>query len=326
VALEKGIIDEGNGHFQPDKAATRMDATTILVRSLGKPMNRQATEAQLKFTDVRTISTDAQNYIAMAVLNNLIKGYEDGSFRPTGSVTRAELATIFARAQESNELGINKAKINGTLTAVSASEFKISVKSGISNAVYNITKSVYGVSDTVYSVSKEYIVISGAAIYRNDQAVELVSLQPQDKVQLLLNQAGEVVFIDAKAWAKAEEQNLLKGYVTQVDANNKTLIVLLAGVLEVRYAVAGDAVIMREGKIAALGDIQVHDRVEMVQKPQGLIVKINVVPAVTKKPGAVISIVKKIKFELKDKDAKIKLEHKEENSKLNYKVELIKLG
>ena len=104
VALEKGIIDEGNGYFQPDKAATRMDATTILVRSLGKQVDRQASEAQLKFTDVRTISTVAQNYIAMAVLNNLIKGYEDGSFRPGGLVTRAELATLFARAQERNVL------------------------------------------------------------------------------------------------------------------------------------------------------------------------------------------------------------------------------
>jgi hypothetical protein len=293
-----------------------MDATTILVRSLGKPVNKQAAEAQLKFIDVRTISTDAQNYIAMAVLNNLIKGYEDGSFRPAGSVTRAELATIFARAQERNELGIKAARIKGTLTAVSASESIVSVNTGVYDAVY----------DAVYSGSKNYKVISGAAIYRNNQAVELVSLKPQDKVELLLNKVGEVVFIDAKEPAQVEEQNLLKGSVTQVEAVNKTLKVLLSGVIEVQYAVAGDAVIMREGKSAALSDIQVHDRVEMVQNPQGLIAKINVVPAVTKKPGAVISFVKKVKIEVKGKGAKIKLEQKVENRKLKYKVELIKLG
>ncbi|MFZ3171632.1 MAG: S-layer homology domain-containing protein, partial [Carboxydocellales bacterium] len=315
MALEKGIIDQGNDYFQPDKAATRMDATTILVRSLGKPVNSQVSEAQLKFTDVRTISTDAQNYIAMAVLNNLIKGYEDGSFRPAGSVTRAELATIFDRAQERNELGINKFRLKGTLTAVSASESIVSVNTGVYDAVY----------DAVYSGSKNYKVISGAAIYRNDQAVELVSLKPQDNVELLLNKVGDIVFIDAKEPAQAEEQNLLKGFVTQVEAVNKTLKVLLSGVLEVRYAVAGDAVIMREGKTAAFSAIQVHDRVEMVQNPQGLIAKIKAVP-VTKKSGVVISFVKNIKYELKGKGAKIKLEQKVENRKLKYKVELIKLG
>lgn len=316
VALDKGIIDTGNGYFLPNKAASRMDATTILVRSLGKQVDNQAAGAQLKFTDLKTMNTGARNYIALAVLNKLITGYEDGSFRPASSVTRAELATLFARAQENNRLGINKYKFKGTLTSVSTVESKISVTTGVYDAVYG---AVYG---TVYGSSEDYKVITGAAIYRNNQAVELAGLKPQDKVELLLNQSGDVVFIDAKEPAQAEEQNLLQGIVTQVVAANKTLKVLLSGVIEVQYAVAGDAVIVRDGKTVALGDIQVHDRVKMVQNTQGLIANINAVPAQVKKPGPVITLAKVIKIEVKGRGAKIELEQKEVNGEFRAGVEL----
>ncbi|MDA8212540.1 MAG: S-layer homology domain-containing protein [Clostridia bacterium] len=305
VALDKGLIDYGTGYFQPNQAANRMDVTAILVRTLGKQVDRQAADAQLKFTDMQSVNANAQDYIALAVLNNLIKGYEDGSFRPTRPVTRAELATLFARAQERNDIGINKLKLEATLLSVSAAESKISVTTGV--------------YDAVYGDKQDYKVISGAAIYRNDQAVDLGSLKPQDKVELLLNRFGEVVFIDAKEPAKVEEQNIIKGIVTKVEAANKTLKILFSGIAEVQYAVAADAVILREGKPATLNDIQVNDRVEMVQNAQGLISKITAVPG---KPPVAINLVKKVKIEVKGKGAKIELEQKLEDGELKAEVEL----
>lgn len=305
VALDKGLIDYGTGYFQPNQAATRMDVTAILVRTLGKQVDRQAADAQLKFTDMQSVNANAQDYIALAVLNNLIKGYEDGSFRPTRPVTRAELATLFARAQERNDIGINKLKLEATLLSVSAAESKISVTTGV--------------YDAVYGDKQDYKVISGAAIYRNDQAVDLGSLKPRDKVELLLNRFGEVVFIDAKEPAKVEEQNIIKGIVTKVEAANKTLKILFSGIAEVQYAVAADAVILREGKPATLNDIQMNDRVEMVQNAQGLISKITAVPG---KPPVAINLVKKVKIEVKGKGAKVELEQKLEDGELKAEVEL----
>lgn len=50
------------------------------------------------FRDVDSISNYAKGYVAVAVKNNLISGFEDKTFKGQATLTRAEAATLLYRA------------------------------------------------------------------------------------------------------------------------------------------------------------------------------------------------------------------------------------
>ncbi|MFD0711821.1 InlB B-repeat-containing protein [Paenibacillus sp. GCM10027626] len=90
-----------DGTFRPNTAVTRVEFAVMLVNTL-KP---QGEGAALTFTDTTKIGTWAQKAVAQAVQAGIIKGYEDGSFRPDAVITRSEMAAMIARAlQQTDEL------------------------------------------------------------------------------------------------------------------------------------------------------------------------------------------------------------------------------
>lgn len=86
--VEKNIIKGyDNNMFLPDRGLTRAEALKIILLSAAKPVaNFQQT---LSFSD---ISSDhwAYAFIAYGVQNNIVKGYDDNTFRPDQPITRAE--------------------------------------------------------------------------------------------------------------------------------------------------------------------------------------------------------------------------------------------
>lgn len=79
--------------FCPEADVTRAQAVTFITRAAGLPSGTTP-----RFTDVSSRSTHAAA-IGAAVTAGFVRGYGDGSFRPDASVTRAELATMVARAK-----------------------------------------------------------------------------------------------------------------------------------------------------------------------------------------------------------------------------------
>ncbi len=100
-AVEKlagsGIIAGVDGiHFEPGKAVTRAEFTTLLVKALGL---RESAGADKIFNDIQT-GTWYQGGVGAAYHAGLVKGYEDGAFRPEAAVTREETAAMLARAMK----------------------------------------------------------------------------------------------------------------------------------------------------------------------------------------------------------------------------------
>lgn len=91
VLASHGIITGSNGKFRPNDPITRAEFVAIAMR-----FARQASGATASFTDV---SRSAWYYsaVASAVSYGWIGGYSDGTFRPTKSITRAEVVTIVNR-------------------------------------------------------------------------------------------------------------------------------------------------------------------------------------------------------------------------------------
>ena len=80
---------------RPDANITRAEATVIFFRLLTDSVREKYLDKENSFTDVN--AADWYN-IGISTMENggFVNGYQDGSFRPNGYITRAELATIIS--------------------------------------------------------------------------------------------------------------------------------------------------------------------------------------------------------------------------------------
>ena len=96
-AKANGVLDfitEEN--FYPDKPITREELVTVLrgcMKLAGKDVEYMS---QMKsFTDAKSISDWAKSSVEWAMAKKIVSGFEDGSFRPQVTATRAQVAQIF---------------------------------------------------------------------------------------------------------------------------------------------------------------------------------------------------------------------------------------
>ena len=92
-AVAQGISDGQN----PDGLVTREQFVVMLYRYAGTPA---AANRELHFSDSEKINAYAREAVLWATENGILNGYEDGSFAPNGSATRAQAAAMLARYVE----------------------------------------------------------------------------------------------------------------------------------------------------------------------------------------------------------------------------------
>lgn len=99
----KGIINGvGNGLFEPSRNITRAEFASIIVRALGLS---KGTTGNL-FSDIYPSDWYSDNIIT-AYENNLITGYNDGTFQPQLSITREQAIAIIVRSMKIKGLDTN---------------------------------------------------------------------------------------------------------------------------------------------------------------------------------------------------------------------------
>ncbi|OEH92852.1 S-layer homology domain-containing protein [Bacillus solimangrovi] len=92
---DKGVIDGfEDGSFRPSEDVTRAQAAKILAVTLG--LDTENVEA-IDFPDVEE-GDWFYNYVAALTATNVIEGFEDGTFRPDETLTRAQMAKMIAVA------------------------------------------------------------------------------------------------------------------------------------------------------------------------------------------------------------------------------------
>ncbi len=94
--VQKGILSGyPDGTFQPDKTVSRAEFTLYILGGLGqREDSRQGTH---DFPDVST-GHWAYRYVQLSADKGYITGMPDGTFRPDGAISGAELATILVKA------------------------------------------------------------------------------------------------------------------------------------------------------------------------------------------------------------------------------------
>lgn len=92
IGFVKGYQD---GMFRPNGSVTRAEFTVMLDRATELKSKGGDT---LKYTDLASIPSWARPSVAQAELAGVVKGYEDGTFRPNKLISRAEMAVMVMRA------------------------------------------------------------------------------------------------------------------------------------------------------------------------------------------------------------------------------------
>ena len=102
-----------DGTVGPERNITRAEATVIFFRLLQDHVRAELLTAENEFPDVKL--GDWFNLgISTMEYGGFVSGYEDGTFRPNGYITRAELATIISNFDDLEPVEGNKfADVNG---------------------------------------------------------------------------------------------------------------------------------------------------------------------------------------------------------------------
>lgn len=98
-AKDKGIVEGVSAtEFDPEAPITREQMATIFGRyalKQGIELPKDAAPAQ-SFPDADKISEYAREFVELMRLAGILNGYEDGTFRPQNTATRAEAAKLFS--------------------------------------------------------------------------------------------------------------------------------------------------------------------------------------------------------------------------------------
>ncbi|UQZ84347.1 Endo-1,4-beta-xylanase A precursor [Paenibacillus konkukensis] len=132
VAAAKGILEgRGDNEFVPNGTVTRAEFAKMIVKTFGLE-DASATE---NFSDVND-NDWFKPYVAAAVKSGLVNGREEGKFDPNGQITRAEMATIAARALQSVNGAKAASDVDAALKAFTdADSIHESLKAGVALSV-----------------------------------------------------------------------------------------------------------------------------------------------------------------------------------------------
>jgi hypothetical protein len=147
-AFEKGLLDlfeEEEAGFTDwgNRKATREWVAKIVIRALGKESDALA-KANLStpFADDSKIGKSFRGYINEAVSLGIVNGFDDNTFQPQGSVTRAQIATFFSRAEKYLPAPSDRV-ISGTLISMDGSKWTIQDADGKTRQVQIDSRASY---------------------------------------------------------------------------------------------------------------------------------------------------------------------------------------
>ncbi len=162
-AVDKKLANgTGDGMFSPENSVTRQDMAAFMSRYISyytanHEVTLKAAGAAKSFTDESSIAAYAKDAVALCTSYGLIDGYPDGSFAPSDTATRAQVATVIYRlallleggnGEESEAAsaggtgGGHKSSISEQ-TAATAADFEAAAEAGKKNVTATIEDTNY---------------------------------------------------------------------------------------------------------------------------------------------------------------------------------------
>ena len=112
TAVENELLDDKwLSSFQADRPATRLQVVSLLCRLLQLPLPDSVSSGQNAFSDLDSTSSEYIPYIIALSQSGIMKGYEDGTFRPERSLKRSEAAALLSSLMEQNWVKTDASRI-----------------------------------------------------------------------------------------------------------------------------------------------------------------------------------------------------------------------
>ena len=204
LAVEKGLIkaEELRG-FNPNAPAKRYEVARYIVRALGLEKEaRNHMKEKLPFKDANAIPKDAVGYVYIMLDLGLMKGDDKNRFKPNDPITRAEMAVMLNRLDESlgNE---DENNLVGTIKDIDLEDLTITIQNS--------------------SGTKTYDLLEKTPVYVDGRYRSLEDLKVGDKVELVLDEDEFVIFIQV---IEKTKQPIIsaKGLVAEVNRRAISLV------------------------------------------------------------------------------------------------------
>jgi hypothetical protein len=224
-----------------EKDATREWVTKLIVRAIGQETQaNQAQDDDTGFTDENMISDGYTGYINVAQTYDIVSGYKDGTFKPSGKITRAEMAVLLGEAEQ--HLAVRNSKISsGVVLSSNASSIQIQESTG-----------------TIKTISLD----SHAGIYNKgiNDAIPASSISIDDYVTVIADQ-GVAYFVEI-----SDEQVQMESFIGTMESislGDLTITVAINGASQSFKYVDDVAVMSNTGSGLSLTSLTVGSTLEL---------------------------------------------------------------
>lgn len=178
IGLREGFLIFDGDSLNPMKPLSRLEAAIMMVKAAG--LDEEAQErrgADLDFKDEKKIPEQYRGYIAVAVENGFITGYDDGTFRPDQTLTRAEWAALLDRLD----------RTHGPVVTADGKQIKAVVTDVDDDSISVITP--------VYPGGVTYEFDDAVVFYKNRKEIDWDEIQVDDQVIINLDTEREVILL-----------------------------------------------------------------------------------------------------------------------------------
>ncbi|MEC1717189.1 S-layer homology domain-containing protein [Schinkia azotoformans] len=281
IAIEENLLD-GNKNFQPNKPATRLFITNLLVQLVGNNIDEKWEDATPLFKDIDNLSKEEKAILAFASLTKLISGYSDNTFQPNKPVTRAEMAVFINRLLSYKEdLGdyYNESG-NGTIVSIDSRNSEITIKQRVkTNGEWKY-------------VNKEYTVDEDAKIYVDGKAATLSKLAANMSIEFTIDEDDNIIYIKAKSIVKEVKDYTYNGVITKVDNN---IVWVNVDRVTVPFLINGNVKITtKSGTKAVIGDLKVDQKIAFNLNSTGAVSEILIDAQATNTNDEIKSLLNKL--------------------------------
>jgi acylphosphatase len=201
VAHEQGLLRdllrEGGQTLQVNAPATRLAVVATMVRLMGlAEAAREFPGGDLHFRDLEAIPAWARGFVALAIEEGILRGYDDRTFRPNQPVRRSEMAALLDRVEEwLDDRDDDDEDEDDEDDEDEDREFQGTIVTVVTGPEPRIT-----VANRRHPNGRTFQVDEGAIIFLNGRRAKLDQLQPGDEVELILDDEEDdlVIFISAE--------------------------------------------------------------------------------------------------------------------------------
>ncbi len=240
LAEEEGILDDADIlYFKLNDPATRHEVAKYLVRAMGEEEAAQDhMDAELDFIDASFIPQGSVGYIYLAEREEIITGYEDGSFRPFNSVTRAEMAVMVDRLDGTVDDNDDDTYdiYRGEITDIDSDDDWIEID-----------------DDERFEITDDTEVF-----FEDNEEGALSYLEEGDRVRLRVNSKDEAIII--KVYRNLYEE--YEGEISKIDSDGEWMDIETEDDEE-RFDISDDADVFFDDEEGSVEDLEVGDEVEI---------------------------------------------------------------